>query len=87
MYYKQDGSVLILYQNQPFQWLWIFSAAIYYLFGIAWVCYYLFAKFSGVMICVTYSTCGRLLLIVAIYFASGDMAMAAHPSGCASNIV
>ena len=32
-------------------------------------------------------TCGRLLLIVAMYLASGDMAMAAHPSGCASNIV
>jgi len=32
-------------------------------------------------------TCGRLLLIVAIYLASGDMAIAAQPLGWASNIV
>ena len=32
-------------------------------------------------------TCGSVLLIVAIYLASGDIAIAAQPSECASNIV
>ena len=32
-------------------------------------------------------TCGSVLLIVAIYLASGDIAIAAQPSACASNIV